>query len=166
MTWQTTLLAAAVILWAFVQYGLAVYTLRDLGRRPRVRGNNKVVWALVILGIPIMGALVYTVYGPTSFLRQDRPRMVPLEPLDRPDPVASMSLPTLADDEPAPAATDTAGSPATTRRPPTFAARSEPLPRRPRFEAHDEQSPDSDRVRDTSRSRPTSPPVRDRGGRR
>jgi len=74
MTWQTVLLAAGVVLWAAIQYGLAVHALRDLARRPRVRGENKVVWALVILGIPIAGALVYTIYGPTSFIRRDRPR--------------------------------------------------------------------------------------------
>ena len=70
MNWQTALLGLLVVIWAAVQYGLAMHALVDLRRRPSVRGNNKVVWTLVILGIPIVGALVYTVYGPTSFIRR------------------------------------------------------------------------------------------------
>lgn len=91
MTWQTTLLATGVVLWAAVQYGLAVHALRDLDRRPRVRGNNKVVWALVILGIPIAGALVYAIYGPTSFIRRDRPR--PPRLTQAPDPLPGTEAP-------------------------------------------------------------------------
>lgn len=64
----------AILVWAAVQYGLAVWTLRDLLRRPKVRGGNKVLWALVILVVPIVGALVYASVGPTSFLpRPGRP---------------------------------------------------------------------------------------------
>lgn len=70
MTWQTVLLVLLVILWAAAQYGLAAHALVDLRRRPSVRGGNKVVWTLVILGVPIAGALIYTVYGPTSFIRR------------------------------------------------------------------------------------------------
>lgn len=70
MNWQTVVLVLLVLLWAVAQYGLAAHALLDLNRRPTVRGNNKVVWALVILGIPIAGALIYTVYGPTSFIRR------------------------------------------------------------------------------------------------
>lgn len=166
MTWQTSLLAAAVILWAIAQYGLAVHTLRDLGRRPRVRGNNKVVWALVILGIPIVGALIYTIYGPTSFLRRDRPRMMPLEPPDHPDPVANMALPTLAHDEPTPAAFRSPESPPAPRRPRESAARADAPPRRSGFVAQDEQSSESARARGNTRSRPDAPAIRDRGDRR
>lgn len=67
-TLETWLLALAIVLWAGVQYGLAYWTLRDLARRPRVRGGNKVVWALVILVLPVAGALLYAWMGPTSFL--------------------------------------------------------------------------------------------------
>lgn len=70
MNWQTVGLVLLVILWAVAQYGLAAHALLDLKRRPTVRGNNKVVWALVILGVPIAGAFIYTVYGPTSFIRR------------------------------------------------------------------------------------------------
>ena len=77
MTWQTWLLATLVVLWAVAQYGLAVQALRDLQRRPRVRGNNKILWGLIILAVPIAGALIYSVYGPTSFIRRGVPRPVP-----------------------------------------------------------------------------------------
>jgi hypothetical protein len=91
MTWQTALLVLVVVLWAAAQYGLAAHALLDLRRRPTVRGNNKVVWTLVILGLPIAGALIYTVYGPTSFIRRGpalthaplstgRPGIYPLPP--------------------------------------------------------------------------------------
>ena len=79
-SWQTWLLAAAIVVWGGVQYGLVVYTLRDLLRRPRVRGDNKVVWAIVILALPMVGALLYATIGPTSFLpRPSRPSPQPTE---------------------------------------------------------------------------------------
>jgi uncharacterized membrane protein YhaH (DUF805 family) len=65
---QTSLLVLAILLWTVAQYGLAYRALRDLARRPRVRGDNKVVWALVILILPFVGALLYAWMGPTSFL--------------------------------------------------------------------------------------------------
>jgi len=72
--WQQWTLGMSVVLWGGVQYGLAVYALRDLVRRPRVRGDNKVLWALAILTLPLVGALLYTSMGPTSFLpRAGRP---------------------------------------------------------------------------------------------
>lgn len=71
---QTWLLALGIVVWGAVQYGLVYWTLRDLNRRPRVRGDNKVVWALVILTLPLVGALLYATMGPTSFLpRRGRP---------------------------------------------------------------------------------------------
>ena len=74
MSLHTWLLALAIVAWGAVQYGLVVWTIRDLVRRPRVRGDNKVFWALVILTLPLVGALVYASLGPTSFLpRTGRP---------------------------------------------------------------------------------------------
>ncbi len=71
-TWLWVLL---ILLWIVAQFGLAAWALRDLWRRPRVRGDNKVVWALMILILPIVGPLVYSSLGPTSFLpRPGRPR--------------------------------------------------------------------------------------------
>ncbi len=72
--WQQWALGITVVLWGGVQYGLAVYALRDLVRRPRVRGDNKVLWALAILTLPLVGALLYASMGPTSFFpRAGRP---------------------------------------------------------------------------------------------
>jgi len=72
---RTWLLVVAILAWAALQYGLMVWTLRDLWRRPRVRGGNKIVWALVIIVLPIIGALLYASIGPTSFLpRTPSPR--------------------------------------------------------------------------------------------
>jgi len=72
--WRTWLLVVAILVWAVVQYGLAYWTLRDLQRRPRVRGGNKVLWAIIILALPIVGPLLYASIGPTSFIpRLPRP---------------------------------------------------------------------------------------------
>jgi hypothetical protein len=71
MSWQRWVLAAVVVVVAAAQYGLVVYALRDLAKRPRVRGDNKVLWALVILTLPFAGAVLYAAVGPTSFLPRD-----------------------------------------------------------------------------------------------
>ena len=71
MSWQRWVLAAVVVVVAAAQYGLVVYALRDLAKRPRVRGDNKVLWALVILTLPFVGAVLYAAVGPTSFLPRD-----------------------------------------------------------------------------------------------
>ncbi len=74
MTWQTWLISVGIVLLGGVQYGLMAYAIRDLLRRPRVRGDNKVLWGLVVLCLPIAGAMIYFVMGPTSFLpRPERP---------------------------------------------------------------------------------------------
>jgi hypothetical protein len=65
-------LVIAVLLLAAAQYGLTIYALRDLQRRPSVRGNNKVAWGLVIITLPFLGPLLYTYMGPTSFLPRGR----------------------------------------------------------------------------------------------
>ncbi len=76
---RTVLLALALLLWIAVQYGLIAWSLRDLSRRPRVRGGNKAAWTLLILIVPIVGPLVYAVYGPASFLSR------PVPPRRRPE---------------------------------------------------------------------------------
>ena len=58
------MLICAVLLWAGVQYGLMAWALRDLLRRPRVRGDNKILWGMLILIVPVIGALVYAVAAP------------------------------------------------------------------------------------------------------
>ena len=77
------LLIILVIIWMAAQYGLAAWALRDLLRRPRVRGENKFVWVLLILIVPVLGPVLYSSLGPTSFLpRPNRPRRAaePTEP--------------------------------------------------------------------------------------
>ena len=70
----TVLLVVALLLWIGIHYGLIAWALRDLLLRPRVRGGNKIAWALLILIVPVVGPLVYAVYGPASFLPR---RVVP-----------------------------------------------------------------------------------------
>lgn len=67
MTWQAWLLTLLIVAFAIVQYTLAWSALSDLLQRPRVRGNSHTAWALVVLCVPIFGALVYGSVGPTSF---------------------------------------------------------------------------------------------------
>jgi len=71
-----------VLVVSLAWYGLQVHALRDLRRRPRVRGDNKVLWALLILCLPIGGALIYLSAGPTSFIA--RPDGRPRSPDGRP----------------------------------------------------------------------------------
>jgi hypothetical protein len=86
MSLERWLVAFLIVIVAAVQYGLAIYTLRDLIRRPSVRGNNKVGWGLLILAVPFVGALVYAVMGPTSFLpRPNRPPRRSVATLDEND---------------------------------------------------------------------------------
>jgi hypothetical protein len=75
MTVQTALAIALVVGLGAAQYTLGFQSLRDLARRPRVRGGNKIAWALLILCLPIAGALIYGWMGPTSLLR--RPQAPP-----------------------------------------------------------------------------------------
>ena len=63
MTWQRSILIAAILLFAAVYYGLAFVALRDLFRRPKVRGENKTAWALAVLCLPILGATLYGYFG-------------------------------------------------------------------------------------------------------
>jgi hypothetical protein len=70
MSIQTLLLAVVVVVYGAAQYILAAQAIRDLLRRPSVRGGNKTVWGIVILTLPIAGALLYNWMGPTSFLRR------------------------------------------------------------------------------------------------
>ena len=94
---ETGLLALGIVVWGAGQYGLAFWTLRDLLRRPRVRGDNKVVWALVILTLPVVGALLYASIGPTSFLpRPDRATRLPAAADPPPGPRAAVEDPPAA----------------------------------------------------------------------
>ncbi|MFT4038944.1 MAG: PLD nuclease N-terminal domain-containing protein [Thermomicrobiales bacterium] len=86
---KTTLLLTAVLLWVGVQYGLVVWALRDLKRRRSVRGGNKVLWGLLILCLPVAGALIYGAVAPTTPLAASPRPMAPrLRLLTRDDPAA------------------------------------------------------------------------------
>ena len=52
-----------------VEVALLVIALVDLVKREYVRGGNKVVWALVIVLVNIIGPIIYLTIG-----RQERPR--------------------------------------------------------------------------------------------
>jgi hypothetical protein len=71
----------AILLLAAAQYGLTIYAVRDLLRRPSVRGDNKIAWGLVILTLPFFGPILYAYMGPTSFLPRARN---PARPTHRP----------------------------------------------------------------------------------
>jgi len=83
MTWQRSILIAAILLFAVVYYGLAAIALRDLWLRPTVRGGNKTGWALVILCLPILGAVLYGYLGtPGSVSRPGRSPEPEFTPFD------------------------------------------------------------------------------------
>jgi hypothetical protein len=71
MTWQSWTLAVLIVLFATMQYTLAWSAMADLLHRPRVRGNSHTFWALIVLCVPVLGALAYGAVGPTS-LRSTR----------------------------------------------------------------------------------------------
>lgn len=83
MTWQRSILIAAILLFTVVYYGLAAIALRDLWQRPAVRGDNKTGWALAILCLPILGAVLYGYLGtPGSLSRSGRAPEPEFTPFD------------------------------------------------------------------------------------
>lgn len=62
-----TAVLVLIVLGAAAQYALTYLAMKDLVRRPRVRGDNKVAWALVVLCLPILGAVLYDWSGKTGF---------------------------------------------------------------------------------------------------
>ncbi len=63
---ETALLVCAVLLWLGMQYGLIVWAMRDLKRRDGVRGKNKVLWAFLILIVPVIGPIAYSIAAPVT----------------------------------------------------------------------------------------------------
>lgn len=60
---DTTMLTVLVPV-ILLQLGLLIWALYDLTRpERRVRGDNKVIWALVVIFIGIVGPLVYFLVG-------------------------------------------------------------------------------------------------------
>ena len=64
----TGLLILIVLILAAAYYWLAGLALRDLLRRPAVRGDNKVAWDWQLCASPFVGALLYGYMGAVSFL--------------------------------------------------------------------------------------------------
>lgn len=54
---------ALIVPLVLIQLGLMIFALVDLVRREKVKGGNKVVWALVIVFINIIGPIVYLIFG-------------------------------------------------------------------------------------------------------
>ena len=73
----TFLLAFAILTAGIAQYALMAKALQDLQQRPRVRGDNKILWGLVILCLPFAGAFIYEWMGPTSFRHRAPVRSIP-----------------------------------------------------------------------------------------
>jgi len=46
-----------------IQLGLMVFALRDLIKREKVKGGNKVVWTLIIVLGELIGPVVYLIFG-------------------------------------------------------------------------------------------------------
>lgn len=88
MDLQTLALATIIVGLGAAQYTLMAQAIRDLIRRPRVRGGNKMSWGLLILCVPIIGALLYSWMGPTSFLHH-RSSSTVRQTRESPDPYAS-----------------------------------------------------------------------------
>ena len=63
---ETALLVCAVLLWLGMQYGLIVWAMRDLKHRDGVRGKNKVLWAFLILIVPVIGPIAYSIAAPVT----------------------------------------------------------------------------------------------------
>ena len=57
---QIWLLVIPLIL---VELGLMIFALVDLVRRPKVKGNNKWLWGILVFGIGIIGPLIYFMLG-------------------------------------------------------------------------------------------------------
>lgn len=72
MSLASFLLMMAILIAAAIQYGLAVFAIRDLMRRERLRGANKVTWSLIVLCIPFLGPLMYAMLA-TDGLPNPRP---------------------------------------------------------------------------------------------
>jgi hypothetical protein len=53
-----------IIPFVLIDLGLIIYALIDLFQKDRqVKGNNKLIWALVILFISTFGSIIYLFFG-------------------------------------------------------------------------------------------------------
>ncbi len=61
MPLETILLLAAPVI--VIQLVLMIWALVDLERRQTVRGGNKIVWALIVVFVNIIGPILYFLVG-------------------------------------------------------------------------------------------------------
>jgi hypothetical protein len=54
---------ALLIPLILIQLGLMIFALVDLIKREKVKGGNKVVWALVIILVGTIGPIIYLILG-------------------------------------------------------------------------------------------------------
>lgn len=59
-TWQLVVLLIPLFI---LQFTLMIVAIVDLAKRDRVRFDNKVIWALVIVMFNIIGPVVYLAWG-------------------------------------------------------------------------------------------------------
>jgi hypothetical protein len=52
-----------IIPLVLIQLGLMIFALRDLIKRQKVKGGNKVIWALIIVLGELIGPIVYLIFG-------------------------------------------------------------------------------------------------------
>lgn len=46
-----------------IEFGLLIFALVDLVKRPKVKGDNKLLWGILIVLVGIIGPLVYFILG-------------------------------------------------------------------------------------------------------
>jgi hypothetical protein len=67
--WPAILL---ICFWLAMQYGFAIWALRDLLSRPRLRSDRRLLWLLLILIVPIAGPVLYSTFGSSTSRPQRR----------------------------------------------------------------------------------------------
>lgn len=60
---NASLLLAVVLPLILIEIGLLVWAIVDLVKRERVRGGNKLIWALIIIFVSTLGPIIYLVWG-------------------------------------------------------------------------------------------------------
>ncbi len=56
-------IALLIIPLVLIELGLMIFALVDLIKREKVKGGNKVIWALVIIFINLIGPILYLILG-------------------------------------------------------------------------------------------------------
>jgi Phospholipase_D-nuclease N-terminal len=74
---------AALVPLVVIEVGLWIWALVDLVRRDRVRGGSKLLWAVVILLLEVVGPIVYLAWGRNAEPPQDPGRGDVTDPWER-----------------------------------------------------------------------------------